>query len=122
MKKFIVCIVALVASLMVFTANAQNVNVPQNVQEKVLSMAVNSGALSTTDVEAVKATNCIQRTVNAFFQNWKPAEAVNEMLTCAVEAGYYSNVDAAKKAFKKNIEAARQKESTWSRIYSTLGL
>lgn len=130
MKKFFVVLLAVMAACVTLSVSAHArtnegtfLTVPQGIQEKAYDFALSHKFLSAADVAAMRNTNCIQRTVDAFFsRGWSLSAAVDAVARCAVEADYYPNVESAKKQMKKIVETARWQESNWTLLYDLLGL
>ena len=129
-KKILLIAMPMMAAigLMSFSINGressnQSFKIPVSLQEQVLNMAVENHFLSGSDAQAIKETDCIQRSVNAFLNNGcDPAAAIDEVAKAAVEAGKYPNITEAKHAIKKEIENVRKNNSYWNSFYKMCGL
>lgn len=129
-RKFKICLVgALLAvpmMLMSFTPKGNtpaDTFMPKSAESKLIQLAVDNHFISASEAQILKDNNAIKQCADAFFSNGcDPAAAVDKLAEIAVSSGKFKTKAEAKAAMKKTSEAARKKESNWTKLYKMLGL
>lgn len=126
-SKFFAVIAMLFCSMTVMASAAdkggQKINVPDALEAKAIEAAKSYGVITEKEAASLAETQAVQQCVDAFVASgFEPAAAVDKLAEIAVEQGYASNKQAAKRAMKRTVEKARTKESLWSKLYDILGL
>lgn len=128
MKKVFLVLALCAVCFITFTAftkdeNSTVIPVPEVLQEKIITCSVDNGFISNQMAIDVRDSQAIQRSFNAFVASgYDPASVTNTLAQIAVDKGYYSDINTAKKAMKQTIEKARQNESNWIKLYKMLDL
>lgn len=122
---FAIIALPFVAMLTMSFVNHDNltVEIPDALEAKVIDIAKGNGLITSGEAAALEETDAMQRCVDAFVASgFEPSAAVDELARISVEKGYFSNVESAKKAMRDSAEKARKTESSWTRLYTILGL